>query len=320
VGSEDADDESDDDDDNDEQGGGEGEGSKAAADGEGAVEPGGVNRSAPVGATYWSDLVRGLAVRAGVELPEETAKLEAEEAAKKAPAEEAERTRAEAAVAAAAAAAAAAASGGEFVATGPSIAAAAVAAGLIPKAAEAAVAAGSIKAAKLAAMDATPLPKRSPYDLWVIGQAKAISRAHAKANASSAPEPTRNKTHWDHVLEEMEYIAKDFMRCGVCGWMDGFHRARKAKHRTQSTVRGKVWWAKLACDDACVSNGPYCVYWSRQLACVVRVLDCDCVAYQSAGSARCASTIRSASPPQPRIATRALRRDRWVVERLRWLR
>jgi hypothetical protein len=49
-----------------------------------------------------------------------------------------------------------------------------------------------------------------------------VRRARALARAPPGAEPRRNKTHWDHLLEEAEWMAKEFQRCVracvcVCG-------------------------------------------------------------------------------------------------------
>lgn len=53
---------------------------------------------------------------------------------------------------------------------------------------------------------------REEYEAWVFGRAKAIRKERARANVAAAQEPKRNKVHWDHVLEEMDWLAKDFIR------------------------------------------------------------------------------------------------------------
>ena len=46
----------------------------------------------------------------------------------------------------------------------------------------------------------------------IIEQAQEIfERRHAK-QLPSFPEPKRSKVHWDHVLEEMSWMAKEFSK------------------------------------------------------------------------------------------------------------
>jgi hypothetical protein len=53
---------------------------------------------------------------------------------------------------------------------------------------------------------------RRAYEDWVFSRTKAINKARSKASVAAAQEPKRIKTNWDAVLEEMEWLAKDFMR------------------------------------------------------------------------------------------------------------
>ncbi|KAF5841242.1 hypothetical protein DUNSADRAFT_13887 [Dunaliella salina] len=50
------------------------------------------------------------------------------------------------------------------------------------------------------------------YREWVLAQGKVANRNRQKQNQLVCPEPKRIKSHWDHVLEEMEWLAKDFQR------------------------------------------------------------------------------------------------------------
>lgn len=51
------------------------------------------------------------------------------------------------------------------------------------------------------------------YRDWVLTQGKVANKNRLKMNVTTCPEPKRIKSHWDHVLEEMEWLAKDFQRC-----------------------------------------------------------------------------------------------------------
>jgi hypothetical protein len=42
--------------------------------------------------------------------------------------------------------------------------------------------------------------------------AAAIRKQRALARSGPAAEPNRNKTHWDHLLEEADWMAKEFQR------------------------------------------------------------------------------------------------------------
>jgi hypothetical protein len=56
---------------------------------------------------------------------------------------------------------------------------------------------------------------RRAYEEWVFARTKAINKARSKASVSAAQEPKRSKTAWDALLEEMEWLAKDFMRSAL---------------------------------------------------------------------------------------------------------
>lgn len=53
---------------------------------------------------------------------------------------------------------------------------------------------------------------RPAYEAFVAQRAKSISALRAKAEAKPFADK-RQKDHWDHLLEEMEWLAKDFIRC-----------------------------------------------------------------------------------------------------------
>lgn len=53
---------------------------------------------------------------------------------------------------------------------------------------------------------------RRAYEEWVFSSTKAINKARSRSSVSAAQEPKRSKTAWDALLEEMEWLAKDFMR------------------------------------------------------------------------------------------------------------
>ncbi len=57
-----------------------------------------------------------------------------------------------------------------------------------------------------------PCLSRRAYEDWVFKKVKSYSKARSKASASGQHEPKRNKTAWDAMLDEMEWLAKDFMR------------------------------------------------------------------------------------------------------------
>ena len=59
-----------------------------------------------------------------------------------------------------------------------------------------------------------PAEDKKGYDAFVAQRAKAIQQLRNKQGQTPFTEK-RSKTHWDHVLEEMEYISKEFTRSGV---------------------------------------------------------------------------------------------------------
>lgn len=70
---------------------------------------------------------------------------------------------------------------------------------------------------------------RPAYEAFVAQRAKSISALRAKAEAKPFADK-RQKDHWDHLLEEMEWLAKDFIRC-VRG-----HAHRRVHRRVQLGV------------------------------------------------------------------------------------
>ena len=52
----------------------------------------------------------------------------------------------------------------------------------------------------------------------LLERAAAIGRARDRAarQLPTAQEPKRGKAHWDFVLEEMAWMAKEFQRCAHC--------------------------------------------------------------------------------------------------------
>ena len=58
----------------------------------------------------------------------------------------------------------------------------------------------------------THQPPQEAYRDWVMGQGKVANRNRLKQNLPACPVPKRVKSNWDHVLEEMEWLAKDFQR------------------------------------------------------------------------------------------------------------
>jgi hypothetical protein len=78
--------------------------------------------------------------------------------------------------------------------------------------------------AMAAAAGIDPEADREHYRNWVLARAREVHQSTRVLPA--CPEPKRIKSHWDHVLEEMEWLSKDFMRCvvlGSCGRL--WHRA-----------------------------------------------------------------------------------------------
>ncbi len=47
--------------------------------------------------------------------------------------------------------------------------------------------------------------------------ALAAARDSAARQLPPSAEPKRGKAHWDHVLEEMAWMAKEFQRCALAG-------------------------------------------------------------------------------------------------------
>lgn len=50
----------------------------------------------------------------------------------------------------------------------------------------------------------------------VVDKAKAIQASRSGRQSSAWPEPKRTKSHWDHVMEEMAWMSKEFARCLFC--------------------------------------------------------------------------------------------------------
>jgi hypothetical protein len=46
----------------------------------------------------------------------------------------------------------------------------------------------------------------------LLNQAAALRKTRHLARAAAPVEPKRNKTHWDHLLEEVIWMAKEFQR------------------------------------------------------------------------------------------------------------
>jgi hypothetical protein len=55
------------------------------------------------------------------------------------------------------------------------------------------------------------LPKEEQQ--MILANAEKVRKARGAARAAPFPEPKRNKCHWDHLLEEAEWMAKEFQRC-----------------------------------------------------------------------------------------------------------
>jgi hypothetical protein len=57
------------------------------------------------------------------------------------------------------------------------------------------------------------LPKQE--QAAILSKAEKVRKFRQSARAPpSCPEPKRNKCHWDHLLEEAEWMAKEFQRSG----------------------------------------------------------------------------------------------------------
>ncbi len=44
----------------------------------------------------------------------------------------------------------------------------------------------------------------------ILKQAEAIRKRRNAGRVPAAPEPKRNRTHWDYVLEEMKWMSTEF--------------------------------------------------------------------------------------------------------------
>ena len=66
----------------------------------------------------------------------------------------------------------------------------------------------------------------------LLEEAAAIRRLRDSLARPAPPaiEPKRPKTHWDHLLEEMAWLAKEFQKCACCAHM----HARLYAHWTKS--------------------------------------------------------------------------------------
>ena len=51
----------------------------------------------------------------------------------------------------------------------------------------------------------------------IIQRANAIYERRNTKQLPAFPEPKRAKVHWDHVLEEMNWMAKEFAKCVAVG-------------------------------------------------------------------------------------------------------
>ena len=70
------------------------------------------------------------------------------------------------------------------------------------------------------------------YEEWVLAAAATVRQQRPTHGnlPPPYPEPKRSVVHWEHVMTEMEWIAKDFGRwgCGVGRGLEGGRVGRKA--------------------------------------------------------------------------------------------
>ncbi|WIA20226.1 hypothetical protein OEZ85_006067 [Tetradesmus obliquus] len=75
------------------------------------------------------------------------------------------------------------------------------------------------------------LPKAEQQE--ILTQADKVRKARGAARAAPFPEPKRNKCHWDHLLEEAEWMAKEFQR--ERGW-----KLKQAKRFVRAVKASKL--------------------------------------------------------------------------------
>ncbi|WIA40512.1 hypothetical protein OEZ86_013861 [Tetradesmus obliquus] len=75
------------------------------------------------------------------------------------------------------------------------------------------------------------LPKAEQQE--ILAQADKVRKARGAARAAPFPEPKRNKCHWDHLLEEAEWMAKEFQR--ERGW-----KLKQAKRFVRAVKASKL--------------------------------------------------------------------------------
>eukprot|EP00955_Chlamydomonas_euryale_P029087 306661-Chlamydomonas_euryale.AAC.3 len=80
---------------------------------------------------------------------------------------------------------------------------------------------------------------RTAYEEFVAAAAKAVTQGRSKQSQAPYQGEKRNKTHWDHLLEEMEWLAKDFSRCACVSGAE-----------CESAEFASAGWAALSCMGA----------------------------------------------------------------------
>jgi hypothetical protein len=75
---------------------------------------------------------------------------------------------------------------------------------------------------------------RQGYEAFVAQRAKKEQTLRTKSGQTPYSGEKRNKTQWDHLLEEMEWLAKDFTRCNGAACMGIAQHAWGCMHGTHA--------------------------------------------------------------------------------------